>query len=470
MRETEDSAEAANHNHDPLSCPLSLSLSLLAGGAGASSSADDSARSADGPEASPSSSSSRPPAASPAMKKTTGLWHAPAGGVKNATVRYDLPPPPVAVRNLVSSVCGRGLWGVGVGVGRGFFRCAPARLVPPSPRSLALRSLCLPLSLPTPSPLNTPATSTPHFPQVEQAQYAHLCTIMSGMHHRRAGYPFGTLVDFASDGGGYPLFCLSPLAIHTRNVLEDPRTSLVVEMPGWAGLANARVTIFGEVYALPPDLQPAARAIFEAKHNAAGAGGGAGGGHWGSGAATFFRMHRLSDIYFVGGFGTVSWVDPAEYAAAAPDEVAAHEPAATLRALNETHGSALRTLLARRRSGQQQGGGGGGGGLASPAYPPPPAAAADDAAFISVDRLGADVRVRFGPDYAVERLGFGVPVHNLEEALAATQALLDAALGGEGGGGGASSSLGAAPLGGGSVVDAAVHPPRSPPAGTSRKS
>ena len=57
-------------------------------------------------------------------------------------------------------------------------------------------------------------------------------------------------------------------------------------------------------------------------------------------------------VFFVGGFGTVSWVDPAEYAAAAPDEVAAHEPAATLRALNETHGSAMRTLLARRRSGQ----------------------------------------------------------------------------------------------------------------------
>ncbi len=295
--------------------------------------------------------------------------------------------------------------------------------------------------------------------QVEQAQYAHLCTIMSGMHHRRAGYPFGTLVDFASDGGGYPLFCLSPLAIHTRNVLEDPRTSLVVEMPGWAGLANARVTIFGEVYALPPDLQPAARAIFEAKHNAAGAGGGAG-GNWGSGAATFFRMHRLSDIYFVGGFGTVSWVDPAEYAAAAPDAVAANEPAATLRALNETHGPALRTLLARRRSGAPSHPG---GALSSPA--PPAAAAADDAAFISVDRLGADVRVRFGPDYAVERLGFGVPVHTQAEALAATQALLDGSGSALAGGGGAGEGvvLGSTAMAGGSaVVDAAVHPPRPP--------
>ena len=75
------------------------------------------------------------------------------------------------------------------------------------------------------------------------------------MHHRRAGYPFGTLVDFASDGAGMPIFCLSPLAIHARNLMEDPRCSLVVQMPGWTGLANARVTIFGDVFPLPQDMQ-----------------------------------------------------------------------------------------------------------------------------------------------------------------------------------------------------------------------
>ena len=62
---------------------------------------------------------------------------------------------------------------------------------------------------------------------------------MSNMHHRRAGYPFGTLVDFAADEAGYPIFCLSPLAIHTRNIMEDPRCSLVVQMPGWTGALGA---------------------------------------------------------------------------------------------------------------------------------------------------------------------------------------------------------------------------------------
>lgn len=97
--------------------------------------------------------------------------------------------------------------------------------------------------------------------QVEQATHTHLCTVMSTMHHRRTGYPFGTLVDFACDGAGQPIFCLSPLAIHTRNILADPRCSMVVQMPGWSGLANARVTIFGDVYQLPPEMQGTAREV-----------------------------------------------------------------------------------------------------------------------------------------------------------------------------------------------------------------
>ena len=43
--------------------------------------------------------------------------------------------------------------------------------------------------------------------------------------------------------------------------MEDPRCSLVVQMPGWTGMANARVTIFGDVYQLPPEMHEAAREV-----------------------------------------------------------------------------------------------------------------------------------------------------------------------------------------------------------------
>ncbi|XVF23204.1 hypothetical protein REPUB_Repub13aG0016900 [Reevesia pubescens] len=101
---------------------------------------------------------------------------------------------------------------------------------------------------------------------MEQARFAHLCTVMSRMHHRREGYPFGSLVDFAPDSMGHPIFSFSPLAIHTRNLLADPRCTLVVQIPGWSGLSNARVTIFGDVYPLPEHQQEWAHKQYIAKH------------------------------------------------------------------------------------------------------------------------------------------------------------------------------------------------------------
>ncbi|EFN55759.1 hypothetical protein CHLNCDRAFT_16890, partial [Chlorella variabilis] len=212
---------------------------------------------------------------------------------------------------------------------------------------------------------------------VEQAQFAHLCTVMSNMHHRRAGYPFGSLVDFAADGAGHPV--LSPLAIQTRNLLEDPRCSVVVQMPGWTGLANARVTIFGDVHKLPgPELQEQAQEIFHSKHATRANRG----GRYVSGNSVFFRMNRILDIYFVGGFGTVQWVDVEEYSRVQPDSIVLCNPSRTLQVLNETYSARVRELLSRRDL------------------------PADDAAFISIDGRGADVRVRTGGEYSVERIGF----------------------------------------------------------------
>jgi nitrate reductase NapE component len=51
---------------------------------------------------------------------------------------------------------------------------------------------------------------------------------------------------------------------------------------------------------------------------------------WVLGNFTFFRMHRITDIYFVGGFGTVQWIDVKEYLSSAPDAIATNSPGRTL--------------------------------------------------------------------------------------------------------------------------------------------
>lgn len=102
-------------------------------------------------------------------------------------------------------------------------------------------------------------------------------------------------------------------------------------------------------------------------------------------------MDRILDIYFVGGFGTVQWVDTKEYAKAQPDKIVLEHPTHTLQVLNETFSSSLQEMLSKCEK------------------------PVDDAAFISIDRLGADVRIRRGGEYSVERVGFEIPVENLED-------------------------------------------------------
>ena len=94
------------------------------------------------------------------------------------------------------------------------------------------------------------------------------------------------------------------------------------QIPGWSGLANARVTIFGDVYPLPSEHQEWAQKLYATKH-----------GHGASqqwGNFYFYRMEAISDIYFVGGFGTVAWVDVTEYTTSKPDVIAATNPEGTL--------------------------------------------------------------------------------------------------------------------------------------------
>lgn len=229
---------------------------------------------------------------------------------------------------------------------------------------------------------------------MEQARFAHLCTVMSRMHHRREGYPFGTLVDFAPDSMGHPIFSFSPLAIHTRNLLADPRCTLVVQTPGWSGLSNARVTIFGDVYPLPEDQQEWAHKQYMAKHQQGPS------QQWGN--FFYFRMQNISDIYFIGGFGTVAWVDVKEYETFQPDKIAVDGGEQNLKELNAIFSSPLKDLLSQETE-------------------------VDDAALISIDSKGTDVRVRQGAQFNVQRISFeeGHSVETLEEAKAALWKLIN---------------------------------------------
>ncbi len=120
------------------------------------------------------------------------------------------------------------------------------------------------------------------------------------------GYPFGSLASYALDDQGRPVFLFSGLALHTQNAAADPRVSLTVidtaaeERPQ----TTARVTVIGDLAAVPEDEDEAARALYLQRHPEA------------KGYSQFgdFALYRLTvrDLYFVGGFGRAGWVSRSE--------------------------------------------------------------------------------------------------------------------------------------------------------------
>lgn len=81
------------------------------------------------------------------------------------------------------------------------------------------------------------------------------------------GAPYASLVTLAAGADGAPLFLLSRLALHTRNLARDPRASLLLRSeagPGEDALAGTRVSLIGRIAASADE--PGDREHFLAAH------------------------------------------------------------------------------------------------------------------------------------------------------------------------------------------------------------
>src|SRR5256714_5618606 len=89
-----------------------------------------------------------------------------------------------------------------------------------------------------------------------------LATLMPG-----AGDPYCSLVNVATAADGAPLLLISRLAVHTKNILADPRVSLMLdERKAGDPLEGARIMLMGTA-ALTDD--PEARRRYLDRHPAA---------------------------------------------------------------------------------------------------------------------------------------------------------------------------------------------------------
>src|SRR5436309_835985 len=108
-----------------------------------------------------------------------------------------------------------------------------------------------------PGPGSGPAG--PQIPEPSLAERARTLALLGRIgslssHSRKLpGFPFGSMMPYAADAGGRPVFFISSMAMHTQNLREDPRASLLITQPEAAGdpLGAARVTLAGTAAEVP---------------------------------------------------------------------------------------------------------------------------------------------------------------------------------------------------------------------------
>ena len=144
------------------------------------------------------------------------------------------------------------------------------------------------------------------------------------------GTPYASLVNIATDVEGCPIILVSTLAWHTRNLLADPRASVMVAElpPAGDALTGARVTVMGR-FSKVEGAQAARRYL--ARHPAAEM-------YAGFGDFAFWRL-APEKAHAVAGFGRIETI-PADEMFPSADEMIALEEGA-VQHMNEDHDDAI---------------------------------------------------------------------------------------------------------------------------------
>ena len=187
---------------------------------------------------------------------------------------------------------------------------------------------------------------------------------LSTISRKQPGFPFGSVMPYAGGECGRPIFLISTMAMHTHNLLADPRASLLVTQPDAGGdpLGASRVTLLGKVLPIAKPKTAEARKLYLARYENS--------KYWVDYEDFAFYRMDVIDVYYVGGFGVMGWVSAEEYRNARPDPLA-DAAAGILQHMNTDHGDSL-ILLARVFAG----------------------IASQEAAMTAVDRFGFRLRLK----------------------------------------------------------------------------
>jgi len=190
------------------------------------------------------------------------------------------------------------------------------------------------------------------------------------------------MMPFATDDAGRPVFFISSMAMHTQNLQEDPRASLLITQPDVSEdpLGAARLTLVGTASIVPSaEVSELYLSRFENARL------------WQDFSDFAYYRLEIEGIYFIGGFGVMGWIEAKEYGAAPPDPLAASAPG-IIEHMNSDHADALRRIAARYAD-----------------------EAPEEASMTEVDRLGFHVRLKTGDRIHGLRIAFPREVKDTNE-------------------------------------------------------
>lgn len=157
--------------------------------------------------------------------------------------------------------------------------------------------------------------------EARQLLRAHRYGALSTLSKKFDGHPFGSITPYLVEHDGSLLMLISALAEHTKNILADPRASLITHNQDDPHIqAQGRVTVVGTAqHVAERDLAGKRYLRYFPE------------------AETYFAMHDFQfyrivpqAIRHIGGFGNIHWVKAEDYAVASytlaehEDEVIAH--------------------------------------------------------------------------------------------------------------------------------------------------
>ena len=163
-------------------------------------------------------------------------------------------------------------------------------------------------------------------------RYGALCTLSK----KFDGHPFGSITPFLVDHDGSLLILISGLAEHTKNIINDPRVSLITHNQDDPHIqTQGRVTVVG-VASHETDRNSAGKRYLRYFPE----------------AETYFAMQDFSfyrivpeAIRYIGGFGNIHWVKAESYSIASYPLIAQEQD--FLAEMNSKHEAAIRRHTAQ---------------------------------------------------------------------------------------------------------------------------